>query len=115
MSVQRAALLSTAVRLEVMTVAWMAVEAVLAIGAGVLARSALLTAFGLDSVIELLSGGVLLWRLVSEASGADGARVERVERRARWLASVLLVLLCLYVVATVALGLIARVEPEGSP
>jgi len=44
------------VRLEVVTVAWMAVEAVLAIGAGIVARSVLLTAFGFDSVIELLSG-----------------------------------------------------------
>ena len=41
----------------------MAVEAAAASGAGVVARSVLLTAFGFDSVIELISGGVLVWRL----------------------------------------------------
>jgi len=50
------------VRLEIVTVVWMVAEATLAIGAGVVARSVLLTAFGADSVIELLSGGLLLWR-----------------------------------------------------
>ncbi len=43
---------------------WMMVEAAVSIGAGVLAGSALLTAFGIvDSVIELVSGAILLWRL----------------------------------------------------
>lgn len=46
----------TGVRLESATVAWMAVEAILAVAAGVAARSVLLTAFGADSLIELASG-----------------------------------------------------------
>ena len=48
-----------ALRLEVITIAWMTVEAVGAIVAGLLARSTLLLAFGIDSVIELVSAGVL--------------------------------------------------------
>jgi len=51
------------VRLEVITVVWMLAEGVVAVAAGVAAGSALLTAFGLDSVIQLTSGSVLLWRL----------------------------------------------------
>jgi divalent metal cation (Fe/Co/Zn/Cd) transporter len=102
------------VRLELVTVAWMAVEAVLAIGAGIVARSVLLTAFGLDSVIELISGGTLLWRLSSEARGASSERMESVERRAIRISAVLLALLCAYLVLVGLAGLVARLRPEGS-
>jgi divalent metal cation (Fe/Co/Zn/Cd) transporter len=92
----------------------MAVEAVLAIGAGIVARSVLLTAFGFDSVIELVSGGTLLWRLSSEARGASSDRMETVERRATQISAVLLALLCAYLVFVGLAGLIARLRPEGS-
>jgi divalent metal cation (Fe/Co/Zn/Cd) transporter len=102
------------VRLELVTVAWMAVEAVLAIGAGIAARSVLLTAFGLDSVIELISGGTLLWRLSAEARGASSERMKIVERRAIRISAVLLALLCAYLVLVGLAGLVARLRPEGS-
>jgi divalent metal cation (Fe/Co/Zn/Cd) transporter len=102
------------VRLELATVVWMAVEAVLAIGAGIVARSVLLTAFGFDSVIELVSGGTLLWRLSSEARGAGSERIETVERRATRISAVLLALLCAYVLVVGVAGLAARLRPEGS-
>jgi divalent metal cation (Fe/Co/Zn/Cd) transporter len=92
----------------------MAVEAVLAIGAGIAARSVLLTAFGFDSVIELVSGGTLLWRLSSEARGASSERMEAVERRATWISAVLLALLCVYLVVVGLAGLLMRLRPEGS-
>jgi hypothetical protein len=66
--------LRTGVRLEAITVGWMAVEAGLAIGAGVSAKSVLLTAFDADSLIELLSGVTLLRRLRVEVCGGDDAR-----------------------------------------
>jgi divalent metal cation (Fe/Co/Zn/Cd) transporter len=112
--VQRRAALRDGVRLEVFTVAWMVIEAVIAIGAGVVARSVLLTAFGLDSAIELISGATLLWRLSAEARGAGLERLEQVEKQAIWVSAVLLILLCAYLVATSILGLVTRVEPEGS-
>jgi divalent metal cation (Fe/Co/Zn/Cd) transporter len=92
----------------------MAVEAVVAIGAGIAARSVLLTAFGFDSVIELISGGTLLWRLSSEARGATSERTEAVERRATWISAVLLGLLCIYLIGVGLAGLLARLRPEGS-
>ena len=97
-----------------LTVVWMAIEAALAIGAGVAARSVLLTAFGADSVVELLSGATLLWRLRVEAVGGDDARVDAVERRADSISAVLLILLCLYVPLTSIAGFLFRVEPHGS-
>ena len=83
MSVQarRAAQVRAGVRIEIFTVIWMVVEAAVSIGAGILASSALLTAFGLDSVIELVSGAILLWRLLVEARGEEAEHIERAERR----------------------------------
>jgi len=116
MSVQavRAAQVRRGVRLEIFTVLWMIVEAAVAIGAGVMAGSALLIAFGMDSVIELVSGATLLWRLSVEARGGENERVERAERRAAWIVAVLLALLCLYVLGSALYGLATRAQPEAS-
>ena len=59
-----------ALRLEALTLVWMVVEAAGSIGAGVVSRSVLLIAFGADSVIELLSAGLLYFRLSREAKAA---------------------------------------------
>lgn len=93
---------------------WMALEAVLAIGAGIAARSVLLTAFGFDSLIELLSGAVLLWLLIAQSNGTSLDRVERLERRTTRISAILLILLCAYVVVTSAVGLLTGLKPEGS-
>jgi divalent metal cation (Fe/Co/Zn/Cd) transporter len=111
---ERPKALILAIRLEVVTVAWMAVEAVLAIGAGIVARSVVLTAFGFDSVVELLSGVVLLWRLSVEARGAAAGRVDRFESRATRISAVLLVLVCAYVVLSSIVGVALGLKPEGS-
>jgi divalent metal cation (Fe/Co/Zn/Cd) transporter len=125
-----------AIGVEIVTVTWMVVEASLSVGAGVAAGSLLLTAFGVDSVIELISAGMLLWRLSAEAqtrsgvsaaagsAGMDGhsdsaaatgaERVERAERRAAWVAGDALALLCIYVLVSAVIGLLTRSRPERS-
>jgi len=100
--------------LEIFTIGWMVIEAAIAIGAGIAARSVLLTAFGLDSAIELISGAALLWRLSAEVRSADVGLVEVVERRATWVSAVLLLLLSLYVLTTSIAGLLTRLEPQDS-
>jgi len=95
--------------------AWMAVEAAVALGAGVAARSVLLTAFGADSVIELLSGLVLYRRLSLEARGSSAEAVERLEKMTARVSAALLVLLCGYVVITSVTGLLIRIEPSPAP
>jgi divalent metal cation (Fe/Co/Zn/Cd) transporter len=112
--VDRAARVRTGIWVEVVTVLWMIAEAVISLGAGVIAGSALLIAFGIDSVIELVSGATLLWRLTIEARGEDEERVERAERRAVWIVAISLVLLCLYVLGTAIFGLVSRAHPESS-
>jgi divalent metal cation (Fe/Co/Zn/Cd) transporter len=102
------------VRVEIFTVVWMAVEAAVAITAGILARSVLLTSFGLDSVIELVTGAVLLWRLSAEARGDTMDHVEEAEVRAAWITGIGLALLCVYVLVTSALTLALQLRPERS-
>jgi divalent metal cation (Fe/Co/Zn/Cd) transporter len=55
--------------LEYLTLGWNSVEAVVAIGSGVLAGSTALVGFGVDSVIESSSGAILLWRLREGEAG----------------------------------------------
>lgn len=113
MSISRATAINQGVRLEALTIAWMVVEAVVAIGAGVAARSVLLTAFGIDSVIELLSGIVVFRRLSVERDGSSES-IERLETRATQVSAVLLVLLCVYVLISSIAGLVLRIMPSGS-
>jgi divalent metal cation (Fe/Co/Zn/Cd) transporter len=72
--------------LTYITLGWMTVEGAAALLLGWASKSLLLEAFGIDSLIELFSGGVLLWRLRAEASGAaTSEHVEVIEHRAaKW-------------------------------
>ena len=105
---QRAEAISRALRLELVTISWMTVEAIGAIAAGLTASSTLLLAFGIDSVIELVSAGMLYRRLRLEATGADTCRVEATEARAGKVGGTLLFVLAAYVVATSAYKLLHR-------
>ena len=87
-------------RIEIFTLIYMTLEAVLSIGAGVAAGSALLAAFGVDSLIELLSGGILLWRLRVEAGSRDTESIQQSEKRAAWGTTAVLGLLCIYILAS---------------
>ncbi|KAF2991409.1 cation transporter (plasmid) [Methylocystis sp. MJC1] len=94
----RASLIRQAFRLEWLTVTWMVVEGVVAITAGVAAGSLTLTAFGLDSVIELASACVLIWRLNVELRHGQ-AFSERSEHLASKIGGGLLFGLAAYIVA----------------
>ena len=102
------------VHIEQLTIGWMLLEAVLSIGAGLVAHSLLLVAFGLDSVIELVSGGILLWRLTVQARGASLEQVEGAERRAAWMVALALGGLILYVVGISGLDLLTQSKPNPS-
>jgi divalent metal cation (Fe/Co/Zn/Cd) transporter len=83
--------------LEWITIAWMLVEAAIAIGSGIAAHSITLLAFGLDSLIELISAGVLVWRLTVELRHGE-AFSEAAEQRASRIGGALLFALAAYVV-----------------
>jgi divalent metal cation (Fe/Co/Zn/Cd) transporter len=52
-------------RLAYLTIGWNSLEAIAAVVAGILAGSVALVGFGFDSVIEVSSGAIILWRLFS--------------------------------------------------
>ena len=110
----RATDLQRGIRIEIISIAWMVVEMAVSTGAGIAAHSILLTAFGIDSLIELVSGGILLWRLRIEGAGGDLDRVERAEQRATWIVALTLGLLCAYVLISSVYGLIIRSVPASS-
>ena len=93
----RADLVSQAFWLEWLTIAWMLIEAAVALWSGYVAHSITLIAFGLDSVIELISAGVLVWRLTVELRHGQ-AFSEEVEQRASKIGGALLFALAAYVV-----------------
>jgi divalent metal cation (Fe/Co/Zn/Cd) transporter len=110
----RAGLVRQAFRLEYLTLAWMTVEAAVAIGAGIAAGSLALTAFGADSLIELASAGVLVWRLnVELRQGREFA--ETAEHTAARIGGALLFALAAYVVIAAAWKLWMRAGAEFSP
>ena len=101
---ERSHLIAQAFRLEWFTVAWMTIEGLVAIVAGVKARSISVTAFGIDSLIELASAGVLIWRLSVELKHGDSFS-EQAEHTASKIAGFLLFALATYIIAAAARGL----------
>ena len=61
-------------RLEYASMAWMTVEAAVAITAGVIASSIALVGFGLDSVIEFFAAAIVVWQLRGERRGPRNPR-----------------------------------------
>ena len=109
--------MQAALRLEGLTLAWMVLEASGSIGAGIMAHSVLLLAFGVDSIIELASAGLLYFRLSKEAHAAPGSNmtsVEALEEKASRISGWLLYALALYVVLQSAYGLLHRHTVETS-
>jgi len=102
-----------AVRLEQFSVAWMLIEAGVAVTAGIVAGSLALTSFGFDSVIELVSATLVLGRLRTELRG--GRANERAERRVLRIIAVTFFVLAAYVLAGSAVELATRAHPERSP
>jgi divalent metal cation (Fe/Co/Zn/Cd) transporter len=115
MDTTRTADVRLGIRIEIITIVWMVIEMAVSIGAGFAAGSILLIAFGIDSLIELASGGILLWRLQIEGSDGDMERVERAEQRATWIVAITLGLLCVYVLISSVYGLLVHSIPENSP
>ena len=73
----REALVARARLLAGLGIGWHAIEAAIAIGAGIAASSIALVGFGADSVIESVAGFVLIWRFGGNRSASESA-----ERRA---------------------------------
>ena len=95
-------------RLEYFTLGWNLTEALVAMVAGLFAGSIALIGFGVDSVIESLSGAILLWRL--QVHDAHDNR----EQRALKLVAVSFFLLAVYVGFEAIKSLVEHEAPNTS-
>ena len=113
-SADRARWLRRAEWLVLGTLLYNVAEAVVALWAGERADSIALLGFGLDSLIEVMAGTVVLWRLMVERTVVGEHRIDVVERRARRLVGVTFWLLAIYVTAQAGLTLWRRAPAEAS-
>jgi divalent metal cation (Fe/Co/Zn/Cd) transporter len=97
------------IRIQVLTLIWMSVEAGVALGAAWMARSSALLGFGGDSAVELLSAAIVLWRFSRPSNDRHA------EERAAKIAGGLLFVLAAFVLLAAALTLLGRVEARPSP
>ena len=101
-------LLGRVVRLQVLTIAWMTVEGIVALAAAWTARSPALLGFGGDSAIELFSAIIVLWRFRSKSDSADA------EKLAARVAGGLLFIVAAFVMVSSGLSLLGYREPQPS-
>ena len=97
--------------LEYFTIGYNSLEGLIAVGAGLIVGSIALVGFGFDSLIEVTSGAVLLWRLHADI---DEERRERVEAISLRTVGICFVVLAIYVSYDSVKSLIKREAPQES-
>ena len=100
--------------LEWFTVAWNVVEAVVAIGVGLVVGSVALVGFGVDSGIEVISAVALLWRLYWAGPNASAEEHGEAERKALYLVAATFFLLAAYITYEAIGALLSGEGPESS-
>lgn len=95
------------------TVIYNIVEGIVSILLGMAAGSIALVGFGLDSFVESLSGGIMIWRFGRR--GLPAAEEERRERKATRLVGWTFLVLGAYVFYEALGKLVGQEEPEASP
>jgi divalent metal cation (Fe/Co/Zn/Cd) transporter len=98
-------------RLEYCTIAWNTLEGIAALISGLLAGSIALVGFGLDSLIEVISGAALLWRLHHDTDEQKRAVAERIALR---IVGSCFIALSLYITYDSLHDLVSRKPPEHS-
>ena len=98
------------IMVEYFSLGWMAVEVIGSIGVGLFSSSLALIAFGSDSLVELISGFIVLSHLKGD-SGGSSERGERAEK----LTKLLLVALIPVISLGAAYSYFAGIRPESSP
>jgi divalent metal cation (Fe/Co/Zn/Cd) transporter len=98
-------------RLEYFTIAWNTVEGLVAVISGAIAGSVSLVGFGIDSFIEVMSGGTLLWRMSVDADEPNRERNEKLSLR---IVGVCFLALAGFMIYESASDLVTRKAPEHS-
>lgn len=102
-----------ALRLEYFTVGYNVLEALLSILFGSLAGSIALVGFGLDSIVESLSGLILIWRLRIHGKISEETE-ERIESRAEKFVGLTFFILGVYILIESFRKIVIRDIPDPS-
>lgn len=108
---ERARLVRRGRYLEYFTIGYNSLEGLIAVAAGLLAGSIALVGFGFDSLIEVTSGALLLWRLHADVDEVKRERVEAITLR---LVGVCFLVLALYVTHNSVESLLRHEAPDES-
>ena len=108
---ERARLVRRGRYLEYFTIGYNSLEGVIAVAAGLLAGSIALFGFGFDSLIEVTSGALLLWRLHADVDEVKRERVEAITLR---LVGICFLVLALYVTHDSVESLLRHEAPDES-
>jgi divalent metal cation (Fe/Co/Zn/Cd) transporter len=99
--------------LEYFTIGYNVIEAIISIAFGSMANSIALVGFGLDSIVESLSGLVLIWRLRQHRKITEEEE-EKVEKKAMKFIAITFLILALYVLFQSIKKLIFQEIPDPS-
>jgi divalent metal cation (Fe/Co/Zn/Cd) transporter len=109
-SLERLSLVRRGLRLEYFTLSYNVVEAIVAISTGAISSSIALIGFGVDAVIESLSGLTMLWRLNNDSH----RRREQIERTSQKIIAISFWALAAYVGFEAAKSLWKQEAPSPS-
>jgi len=101
------------IRLEYFTVVYNIIEAIVSIIFGKIANSIALVGFGLDSIVESLSGFVLIWRL-SQHKKISKEEEDRIEKKAMRFVAITFFILGLYILFQSVKKLVFKEIPDPS-
>lgn len=99
--------------LEYFTIGYNVIEAIISIAFGSMANSIALVGFGLDSIVESLSGLVLIWRLRQHQKITEEEE-EKIEKKAMKFIAITFLILALYVLFQSIKKLIFQEIPDPS-
>lgn len=102
-----------ALTLEYFTVGYNIIEAIASIIAGGVANSISLVGFGLDSIVESLSGLVLIWRLTKHKTISEDEE-EKIEKKATIFVGITFLILGTYVFIESLRKIISKEMPDPS-
>jgi divalent metal cation (Fe/Co/Zn/Cd) transporter len=108
----RIVLVASAIRLSFLTIGWNLLAGVSTLAASVSSGSLSLGGFGLNTLIDTVASGALVWRFKKEATDEEAA--ERLERRAQTAIGLAMYAAALYLTAQGVHTLMVDAHPENS-